>query len=110
MEDRNLFGRALDVDKRGRHSTFSSALKDALASLVREDNLFCNVVAERWKEIFPSSAAFPGRYENGYIILYVRSAPVLFSVRPRLKMMERTLAALPGAPKTVRLRLEVHSR
>jgi hypothetical protein len=110
LEDRNLFGKAIDVDKRGRHSSFSSSLDAALSSLVREDNSFFNVVAERWSEIFPSVAAKPGRYENGYIILYVRSAPVLYTLRPRLKMMERTLSSLPGAPKKICLRIEVHSR
>ena len=52
----------------------------------------------------------PGRYDGGIIFLYVRSAPILFSLRPKLRAMARRLAALPCAPKRVDLRLEIHSR
>jgi hypothetical protein len=77
--------------------------------MIREKNDFFDSLAEKWPSLFPGIPLRPGRYENGYIVLYVRSAPQLFSMRPRLKAIERTLASLPGAPKKLNIRLEVHS-
>ena len=84
MEDRNLYGKAVGLDQRGRHRSFGSAVDAAFKDLVTE--------------------------RGGIIFLYVRSAPILFSLRPKLRAMARRLAALPGAPKRVDLRLEIHSR
>ena len=78
--------------------------------LATERNDFFDSLADRWAALFPGVPAVPGRYEGGIIFLYVRSAPILFSLRPKLRAMARRLAALPGAPKRVDLRLELHSR
>ena len=78
--------------------------------IVAGNNDFFDSLADRWAELFPGVPAVPGRYEGGIIFLYVRSAPILFSLRPKLRAMARRLAALPGAPKRVDLRLEIHSR
>ena len=110
MEDRNLYGRAVGIDKRGRHASFGSAVDAAFKDLVTERNAFFDTVTDRWEELFPGVPAVPGRYEGGLIFLYVRSAPLLFSLRPKLRSMELRLAALEGAPKRVSLRLEIHSR
>jgi hypothetical protein len=109
VNDRNLYGKAIDVDKRGRHRSFSSSVDAVLLDMIREKNDFFDSLAEKWPSLFPGVPLRPGRYENGYIVLYVRSAPQLFSMRPRLKAIERTLASLPGAPKKLNIRLEVHS-
>ena len=110
MEDRNLYGKAVGVDQRGRYASFGSAVDAALKDLVTERNAFFDTLVERWTELFPGVPAVPGRYEGGLVFLYVRSAPLLFSLRPKLRAMERRLAALEGAPKRVSLRLEIHSR
>lgn len=109
MNDRNLYGKAIDVDKRGRHPSFSSSIDAVLSGMLTEKDAFFDTLAEKWQSLFPALPVKPGRFENGCIVLYVRSAPLLFSMRPKLKTVERTLAALPGAPKKIRLRLEVHS-
>ena len=80
-----------EPERRGQHKTFSSA-----------------VLADRWQTLFPALAARPGRCADGRIILYVKSAPALFSIRPRLASIRRTLLALPGAPKKIDLTLEIH--
>ena len=109
MDDRNLYGRAIAPEKRGRHETFGSAIGAALADLTTEKNPFFDSIADAWGSLFPGCAARPGRYENGRIFLYVRSAPALFAVRPRLRAMSARLAELPGAPAKINLRLEIHA-
>jgi hypothetical protein len=102
--------RPIDPDKRGRHRTMSSALDAALKDLLTERNDFFDSLADRWSALFPGLAARPGRYEDGKIFLYVASASANFAVRPRLKTIARRLAALPGAPARIDLRLEIRAR
>ncbi len=93
---------------RGKHATFASAIDASLAELRVEHDEFFDTVVEKWAQLFPALPAVPGRKEDGIIFLYVRSAPILFSVRPRLPLIKRTLAALQGAPKRINLVLEIH--
>jgi hypothetical protein len=51
----------------------------------------------------------PGRYEDGKIFLYVQNATASFALRPKLPAVRRALAELPGAPKKIDLRLEIHA-
>lgn len=109
MEDRNLYGRAIEPEKRGRHETFGAAVGAALVDLTTEKNPFFDSLVDNWGSLFPGSAAKPGRYEDGKIFLYVRSAPASFAVRPKLRAMAARLAKLPGAPAKINLRLEIHA-
>jgi len=110
FDDRNLYGKAIGLDERGRFAAFGKALDAAYADLVRERNDFFDSLPDRWAELFPGLLAKPGRYEDGIIFLYVRSAPQLFAVRPKLASIRARLAALPGAPKKITLKLEIHGR
>ena len=101
--------KAYGLDQRGRHETFNSALAAAYRLLVVEHNAFYDQLVDRWNTLFPGFAAKPGRYENGRIYLYVRSAPASFALRPQLPAIKRRLAELPGAPKRIDLRLEIHA-
>lgn len=94
-------------EQRGRHATFASAVDAVAKDLAVERNDFFDSLADRWPALFPNCPARPGRYEDGKIILYVRSAPALFSFRPRLPAVKRALAALPGAPGRLVLILEI---
>jgi hypothetical protein len=58
----------------------------------------------------PDVPAKPGRCENGKIFIYVKNAATSFMVRPRLRAIAGRLAQLPGAPRRIDLRLEIHSR
>ena len=107
--DANLYGKATGLNLRGRHKTIDSAFDAALKDLLTEKNAFFDSLVDRWKELFPTLPAWPGRYEDGKIFVYVRTAPTLFMMRPKLRKIAATLAALPGAPKKVDLRLEIHS-
>ena len=109
MVDRNLYGRAVEPEKRGRHKTFASAVGAAFPALVEERNDFFDSLADNWKRLFPGTPARPGRYEDGKIFIYVKNAPTLFLMRPRLATIKRRLAALPGAPRKIDLRLEAHA-
>lgn len=109
MNDSNLYGKAVDVDKRGRHRSFSSSIDAVVSALLTERNAFFDSLAVHWPRLFPDLPVKPGRYENGYVVLYARSAPVLFSMRPKLNSIRRALESLEGAPKKINLRLEVHS-
>ena len=100
----------LDPDKRGRHSSFGKAVDAVLKDLTTERNAFFDSLADRWQELFPNLPMRPGRYEDGKIFVYVRSAAQLFALRPRLRQIALRLAELPGAPKKIDLHLEVHSR
>ena len=107
MEDRNLYGRATGLDERGRFPTFGGAVDSALKDLLVEKNDFFDLVAERWSSLFPNIMAKPERYENGKIVIRVRSAPMLYAVRPKLRMIKAKLAELPGAPKRIDIWLEI---
>lgn len=99
-----------EPEKRGRHQTFGSAVDAAFSDLITEKNDFFDSLADRWETIFPDLPAYPGRYEDGKIFIYVRNAPTSFVVRPKLRAIAKRLAALPGAPKRIDLRLEIHAR
>ncbi len=110
LDDRNLYGRATGLGERGRYATFSKALDAAYKDLTDERDDFFSSLADRWPTLFPGLAVRPGRYEGGIIFLYVRSAPALFALRPKLRMIKAKLAALPGAPQKLELRLEARAR
>ena len=92
---------------RGRHETFNSALEAAFRDLTTERNDFFDSIADEWKRLFPNMPARPGRYEDGKIVLYVKNPPTL--MRMKLCVIRKALAALPGAPRVINLKLEVHS-
>ena len=96
-----------EPDKRGRHATFGSAVESAFKGLLVEKNDFFDSLVDRWPALFPGLAARPGRYEDGKIFLYVKSAPANFAIRPRLTAIRKRLAELPGAPAKIDLRLEI---
>ena len=100
----------VDPDKRGRHKTVASAFDAAFKDLTTEKNPFFDSLCDNWTALYPTLPAKPGRYEDGKIFIYVRNAPTSFLVRPRLKAIAARLARLPGAPKKVDLKLEIHSR
>ncbi len=108
MDDRNLYGRAIDPEKRGRHATISSALDASLKDILVERNGFFDSLADGWNRLFPGLPIRPGRYEAGAIYLYVRSAPARFAMEPRMPAVRRKIAALPGAPRKLKVLLEIH--
>ena len=112
---RDEFGRPLprywprEPDKRGRHGSFASAVAAAFTDLTTVHEPFFDSLADRWPRLFPNLPARPGRYDDGKIFLYVKNAPTNFALRPKLPAIKRALAALPGAPKRLDLRLEIHA-
>ena len=100
----------IDPEKRGQHATFSAAVSAALSNLTKtsEDD-FLQMVVDEWSRLFPTISAKPGRFANGILVLYVRTATQVFSLRSRLPFIRRTLLTLPGAPKKLTLRLEAHT-
>lgn len=113
FDDNNLYGTATGLNQRGRHASFGGALAAAVTDVrghLAERNSFYDSLADRWDGLFPGLPARPGRYEAGKIFLYVRSAPQLFAMRPKLRAIAATLAQLPNAPKKIDLRLEIHAR
>lgn len=109
FEDRNLYGKAYGLNERGRHATFASAVSASLAGMLVEHNEFFDTVVAAWPTVGAGLAMRPGRYSAGRIYLYVKSAPALFTLRPKLPALKRKLAALPGAPRRIDLRLEIHA-
>lgn len=99
--------KAVDPDKRGRFRSFAAAAEAAFADLTTERNPFFDSLADVWPKLFPGSPLRPGRYECGLVFLYVRSAAMLFAMRPKLPAIRKTLLELPGAPKKLELRLEI---
>ena len=108
-EYENVWGRAIGVDERGRHATTASAIDAALKDLLTEKNAFFDSLCDNWRRLFPTLPAKPGRYEDGKIFIYVANAPTSYTVRPRLRAIAAALARLPGAPKKIDLKLEIHS-
>ena len=110
MDDNNLYGRAYGLKERGRHKTVASAFDAAFKDLMTEKNPFFDSLCDNWKALYPALPAKPGRYEDGKIFIYVRNAPLSFVVRPQLRAIAARLAQLPGAPKKIDLKLEIHSQ
>ncbi|MCQ2367583.1 MAG: hypothetical protein MJ109_01025 [Kiritimatiellae bacterium] len=108
MDDKNLYGTAEGLDQRGRFSEFGSALDAAFSSLVKEENPFFDKVADLWPKLFPGLPMKPGRSDSGTVVLYVKSAPLLFVMRQHLARIKKALSSLPNAPKRLSVRLEVH--
>lgn len=100
----------IDPESRGRHATFANALDVALENLVVERNEFYDSLVDEWEKLFPGLPAKPGRFEEGIVFLYVRSSPQLFMMRPKVRGIIKALQALPGAPKSLKVKLEIHSR
>lgn len=98
----------LEPDKRGRHKTVASAFDAAFKALSVERCAFYDSLVDNWKALFPDVPARPGRYENGRVYIYVRNAPTSYIVRPKLRAIAAKLATLPGAPRNIDLRLEIH--
>lgn len=100
----------LDPKARGRHKTFSGAVDSAFAELLVEHNDFFDSLVDHWRALFPKLPAVPGRYEDGMIFVYVRSAAAGYVVRPQLRKIAAALAKLPGAPQKIDLRMEIHAQ
>ena len=98
----------ISPELRGRHKTTASAFDAAFKALAGETNAFYDSLVDNWKKLFPDVPARPGRYENGRIYIYVRNAPTSYVVRPKLRAIAAKLATLPGAPRKIDLRLEIH--
>ena len=103
----NVWGVAKGLDQRGRHSTTESALDAALKELLVVKNPFLDTLQEKWKRLFPKTPARPGRFEAGVLYLYVPSSPALYMVRPYLRSMKAKIAALPGAPAKLEVKLMI---
>ena len=99
----------MEPDKRGRHKTFGAAVGAAFSDMIVENNDFVDSLVDNWRRLFPDQPARPGRFGEGKSVIYVKHAPTLFMMRPRLPTIKRRLAELPGAPKKIELRLEAHA-
>ena len=114
-EDRYVdeFGRRLEIwhpkeaEKRGRHNSFSSAAEAALSELLKEKNPFFDSLADEWPRLFPDLPARPGYYEDGKLILHVKSSGILFSLRRKLAEIKKRLQELPDAPKKFDVILQI---
>ena len=105
--ENGVYWRPVDPQLRGRHSTFSSAVRAAFKDLATEKCEFFDSLVDSWPTLFPDLPARPGRWESGALFLYVPNAPTNFVVRPRLPAVRRKLASLPGAPKKLDVKLEI---
>ena len=70
---------------------------------------FFDVISDDWKNLFPGLPAFPGRYEQDRLILYVKSAPLLFEVRRRLRTIKKKLLEINSAPRNLAISIEIRS-
>lgn len=111
MLDRNVIpGLPVDADareSRTRVPALAGLVDGIVKDLTRERNPFFDSLPDRWDELFAGMPIRPGRFEDGKYYIRVTSAPTLFMMRPKLPMIKKTLAALPGAPKRIELRLEI---
>lgn len=91
-----------------------SVFDEVLNDLLVEKSVFFDSVCAQWKTLFPDLPAYPGRYSDGHLFLYVRTSGQLFAIRPKLSKIKTALlpicAASPDAPKRLSVHLEIHSR
>lgn len=105
-------GLPVDSDPRelgGGAVRLCALLDESLDSMQSERNAFFDAVVDRWKSLFPDLPARPGRFAEGRVYLYVKSASLNFALRPKLPRVKRVLAGLEGAPKRFDVRLEIHA-
>ena len=89
-------------------SMFDGILNDLLV----EKSAFFDAVCAKWKTLFPDLPAYPGRYQDGHLFLYVRTSGQLFALRPKLPKIKKALLPLraenPDAAKRLSVHLEIH--
>lgn len=110
MDDRNLYGHAIDPDRRGRFKTTAAAIDAALTELLKESHPFFDALVKRWDGLFPGLPLRPGRYERNTVVLYVPNAPARFAIQSRLPAVKRAIVTLEGAPKGLGVKVEIHAR
>ena len=102
------------IESRVPMQSVGSLLDGILNDLLVEKSVFFDSVCAQWKTLFPDLPAYPGRYADGRLFLYVRTSGQLFSLRPKLPKIKKALmplrAAAPDAPKRLFVNLEIHSR
>lgn len=99
---------------RSRESRTGDFLDAIVEDLTQDKSPFFDEVVLRWEELFPGFAARPGKWVSGAsanaggkLFLYVRSAPALFAVRPKLAAVKKKLASLKTAPMKFSVHLEI---
>ena len=101
------------VETRVPAPTVGTLMDGILGDLLAEKSVFFDSVCAQWDTLFPDITARPGRYQDGHLFLYVRTAGQLFALRPKLPKIKKALlplrAADPNAPKRFTLHLEIHS-
>ena len=101
------------VETRVPAPTVGTLMDGILGDLLAEKSVFFDSVCAQWDTLFPDIPARPGRYQDGHLFLYVRTAGQLFALRPKLPKIKKALlplrAADPNAPKRFTLHLEIHS-
>ena len=101
------------VETRVPTPTVGTLMDGILGDLLAEKSVFFDSVCAQWDTLFPDIPARPGRYQDGHLFLYVRTAGQLFALRPTLPKIKKALlplrAADPNAPKRFTLHLEIHS-
>ena len=96
------------VETRVPMPSMGSLMDNLLAELLIEKSPFFDQVCDRWATMFPDCVAKPGRWQDGKLFLYVRTAGQLFGLRSKLPRIKKTLATLPTAPKRFTVHLEIH--
>lgn len=101
------------VETRVPAPTVGTLMDGILGDLLAEKSVFFDSVCAQWDTLFPDIPARPGRYQDGHLFLYVRTAGQLFALRPKLPKIKKALlplrAADSNAPKRFTLHLEIHS-
>ena len=101
------------VETRVPAPTVGTLMDGILGDLLAEKSVFFDSVCAQWPTLFPDLPARPGRYQDGHLFLYVRTAGQLFALRPKLPKIKKALLPLrdadPNAPKRFTLHLEIHS-
>ena len=97
------------VDTRVPMPSMGRLMDGLLASMLIEKSPFFDEVCEKWMDLFPDSAAKPGRWQDGGLFLYVRTSGQLFGMRTKLPKIKKALAALPTAPRRFSVNLEIHA-
>lgn len=85
-----------------------------VADLIQDRSAFFDEVRQKWESLFPDMPAKPGKWVSGAapkspgkLFLEVASAPQLFSMRPKLTAIKRSLSNLQSAPERFSVHLEI---
>lgn len=97
---------ALRRKTHGAKEIFEAA-ENTMREILRDKNPFWEQLAQRWRDLFPDTAARPSRLVGNTLYLAVPNAAARFALLRRMPLFKKRLLLVPGCPADISMRLEI---